>query len=157
MILDYDKILTLLEGTPLESISYTEIDKVFVGEYPIVSHSSSQVGRILDRVLSDPQNELQAILAEKHFCILDAMQMKIFSLPKEKRKENMYKVDELKEIEVFIRELLSKNFELQAINQMYRDSQLLIAKYETEIRSVKTKNKRLENDIKEVLNDFKRQ
>ena len=152
MIFDFNEILKLLKDTPLSDVKENQLRDVFKGGYPVVSHSSKMIDRIIkgshtsDNTISNYAN------AAIHTSLLDAMLLKIYSLGGDKWQRHQSKIDSINAAKTFIDIIVEENKEVEVLTTMLRDCQLLIAKQETTIREKELRIKALEN-INELITE----
>lgn len=131
-MLRFREIQKLLKGTKLEGLTENQLKEAMVGEYPI-SHGSKEFSRIWHDVMirADERWKLKYFEID---CLLDDMLMKIYEskTTSEKKKEQINKVEALRSYNKESYQVRLNNDYLQSI---VNDCQILLADYETQIRS----------------------
>lgn len=143
MILDYENILKIIEGSPLEGLSMNQLQDSLIGQYPII-YGSSQFDRNWKNINQDKLIQIQ--LKESAITIIfDTILLNLF---KQKQRDEA-KINNIQIAKQYIKEMSIALHDNIAMKSIISDYEKVFVKYEIESRKDKLEIKSLKSNIYE--------
>jgi hypothetical protein len=132
MLLDYEETRMLLQGTPLQGLTDTQLKDAFIGTYPI-SFSDKQFKRILDKAMSADKYQMARLKSQETKSLLSYYKQEAI------KKNSQITIQRFETIEDCFNDLLSYVAIAETLARLQLHQDKTIIKYEIEIRDLKNK------------------
>lgn len=143
-MLRYNEIRSLLKDTKLAGLTDEQIKSAMIGEFP-VSHGSQEIKRLWENTIESYGDAYLLELLQVDY-LLDGMIVKIYQSKADikVKEEQAEKVLRIKE---YLSTCKSRMIEAEALKQIVKESQTLIASYESKLRKQQLEIESLKKSI----------
>lgn len=139
MKLDHVKVRDLLKGTPMESLSNSQINNAIIGSYPLTI-SSKSMKSLWEACVSSKSYELEYLRWLEIDSLLSAMTMKTL------KAKNFEQHEMIEKIRRYAKKNLDSKLVLKSQEKIIRSQEEELLRYEIEVRQLNDKCDRMMKD-----------